>query len=420
MCVATTGENNSNRIVPEHDKELVLLLPENDTPDPELSIVIPAMNEETVVGEFMDWCHEGIKKAGVTAEILIVSSSTDRTAEIALAKGARVLEAPRRGLGRAYIDAIPLIRGKYAILGDADLTYDFRKVGPFIERFREGFEYVMGSRFEGSIEDGAMPGLHRYFGTPLTTFILNVIYGTKFTDIHCGMRGITLDAFKRLNLQSQSWEYASEMVVKSVRMGLKTSAVPVHFYKDREGRVSHHKREGWFSPWHAGWINLRAMLIHGADFFVLKPGLALFVLGLFVTLGMAGGPITINGVTLSLNTMLAGSAVAILGLQCIFLGAIAQTLYDPSGAAQQRWLTLFSYTRTMVASGLLFCIGMALGINFIAAYIDAGYVVFGNLVSVNHLAVAGFLAVILSFQTFVSTLLFHAVTAYIPKKESVP
>ncbi|MBT7771358.1 MAG: hypothetical protein HN705_15285 [Rhodospirillales bacterium] len=139
-----------------------------------------------------------------------------------------------------------------------------------------------------------------------------------------------------------------------------------------------------------------------------------------MTLGMAGGPITINGVTLSLNTMLAGSAVAILGLQCIFLGAIAQTLYDPSGAAQQRWLTLFSYTRTMVASGLLFCIGMALGINFIAAYIDAGYVVFGNLVSVNHLAVAGFLAVILSFQTFVSTLLFHSVTAYIPKKESVP
>ncbi|MBT7770028.1 MAG: glycosyltransferase family 2 protein, partial [Rhodospirillales bacterium] len=172
MCVATTGEKNNNRIIPEHDNALVLLLPENDTSDPELSIVIPAMNEETVVGEFMDWCHEGIKKAGVTAEILIISSSTDRTAEIALAKGARVLEAPRRGLGRAYIDAIPLIRGKYAILGDADLTYDFREVAPFVERFREGFEYVMGSRFEGSIEDGAMPGLHRYFGTPLTTFIL--------------------------------------------------------------------------------------------------------------------------------------------------------------------------------------------------------------------------------------------------------
>ena len=318
--MANAGEKIENRIVPEHDDALVLLLPENDTPNPELSIVIPAMNEATVVGEFMDWCHEGIKKAGVSAEIIIISSSADKTSEIALAKGARVLEALRRGLGRAYIDAIPLIRGKYAILGDADLTYDFRKLSPFAERFRLGFEYVMGSRFDGTIEDGAMPGLHRYFGTPLTTFILNVIYGTKFTDIHCGMRGIALEAFKRLNLQSQSWEYASEMVVKSVRMGLKTTAVPVHFYKDREGRVSHHKREGWFSPWHAGWINLRAMLIHGADFFVLKPGCVLLFLGLLVTLALAGGPLTIKGVTLSLNTMLTASAVATLGLQCIFLG----------------------------------------------------------------------------------------------------
>jgi len=187
--LANSGEKNTNRIIPAHNDVLAFLLPEYDTPEPELSIVIPAMNEETVVSEFMDWCHKGIEKAGVSVEILIISSSTDRTAEIALAKGARVLEAPKRGLARACIDAIPLIRGKYAILGDANCTYCFREVAPFVERFRDGFEYIMGSRFEGSIEDGAMPGLLRYFGTPLTTFILNVIYGTKFTDIHCGMRG---------------------------------------------------------------------------------------------------------------------------------------------------------------------------------------------------------------------------------------
>lgn len=187
--MANSGEKNTNSIIPAQNDALVFLLPEDDTPEPEISIVIPAMNEETVVSEFLDWCHEGIEKAGVSVEILIISSSTDQTAKIALAKGARVLEAPKRGLGRAYVDAIPLIRGKYAILGDANCTYDFREVAPFVERFRDSFEYIMGSRFEGSIEDGAMPGLLRYFGTPLTTFILNVIYCTKFTDIHCGMRG---------------------------------------------------------------------------------------------------------------------------------------------------------------------------------------------------------------------------------------
>ena len=115
----------------------------------------------------------------------------------------------------------------------------------------------MGSRWKGSIEEGSMPWLHQHLGTPVTTFILNRLYGSKFSDIHCGMRGITKDALERMDLQSQSWEYASEMVLKSVHMELRTTEVPVTFLKDREGRVSHHKRLGWFSPWQAAWINLQ-------------------------------------------------------------------------------------------------------------------------------------------------------------------
>ena len=234
------------------DPAVTLRLPADDVADPELSIVIPALNEETVIADFMAWCHQGIAEAGVAAEILILDSSHDRTPEIALAHGARVLTMPRRGLGRAYLDAIPYIRGRYVLMGDADCTYDFRRLAPFLEHLRGGAEFVMGSRFRGSIEAGAMPALHRYFGTPLTTFILNRLYGSRFSDIHCGMRGLTLDALQRMRLRSQSWEYASEMVVKSVRLGLATVEVPVHFKKDRPGRVSHHRRIGWFSPWHAG------------------------------------------------------------------------------------------------------------------------------------------------------------------------
>ena len=397
------------------DAEAELLIPTDDVEAPEVSIVIPAMNEEPVIAEFMEWCNEGIQAAGAAAEILIVDSSTDRTPDIALDAGARVLKTPRRGLGRAYQDALPHIRGKYVIMGDADCTYDFRRIGPFLERFREGHAFIMGSRFQGSIEPGAMPALHRYFGTPLTNFLLNLIYGTRFSDIHCGMRGITLDALTAMSIRSQSWEYASEMVVKSVRMKLSTVEVPVKFYKDRRGRVSHHKRIGWFSPWYAGWINLRAMLIYGADFFVLKPGIVLLCLGLLVTLPLSAGPVTLGGVTFSLNTMWLGAALSLIGLQSIFLGCMAETLYDPTGSAKRHWLGVFPYTPTVIASGLLFLAGLGLGINFAAAYIGAGFTVFEGNIATNHLAVTGLLAIMLSFMTFVSTLLLHAIAAYAPE-----
>ena len=206
-----------------------LLIPAHDVTDPEVSIVIPALNEALTIDDFVAWCHEGLEHAGVKGEVLIVDSSTDATAEIALAGGARVLRVPKRGLGRAYLDAIPHIRGRWVILGDADCTYDFRRLEPFVEGFRSGHEFVMGSRWKGSIEPGAMPKLHQYFGTPVTTWILNRLYSSRFSDIHCGMRGITRDALERMALRSQSWEYASEMVLKSVHMDLRTTEVPAYY-----------------------------------------------------------------------------------------------------------------------------------------------------------------------------------------------
>ena len=133
----------------------------------------------------------------------------------------------------------------------------------------------MGSRWKGSIEPGAMPELHQYFGTPVTTWILNRLYGSRFSDIHCGMRGITRDALVRMDLHSQSWEYASEMILKSVHMEPADRRGSCHVPQGSRGRLSHHKRAGWFSPWAAAWINLRAMFVYGSDFFVFKPGIVL-------------------------------------------------------------------------------------------------------------------------------------------------
>lgn len=403
----------------EVDAPLDVLLPDVDVEDPELSIVIPALNEELTIGDFVAWCHAGLEAAGVRGEILIIDSSTDQTQEIARAAGARVLVVPKRGLGRAYMDAIPFIRGRWVLMGDADCTYDFRQLSPFVDRFREGYEYVMGSRWKGSIESGAMPALHQYFGTPATTWILNRLYSSNFSDIHCGMRGITRDALVRMGLQSESWEYASEMVLKSVHMKLRTAEVPVTFLKDRDGRLSHHKRSGWFSPWQAAWINLRAMFVYGSDFFVFRPGLLLAFLGAILVFPLSFGNIAIGRITFSINWQFLGLAVFVIGLQAFFLGWIAKTLFDYGGGKTRRALTLFAYTRTVVVAAASALLGVALCVPLILDYVHNGFVLSQRNVVDEHLAVTGIALVIAGVELFVFVLLLHGVAVALGRNRNV-
>ncbi len=370
-----------------------------------VSIVVPCLNEEAVIGEFIDWCHEGLHAAGRTGQILIVDSSTDRSPEIARARGAEVLQVPRRGLGRAYIDALPAITGDYVILGDCDLTYDFRAVAPFIDKLDEGYDFVMGSRFAGEIEPGSMPALHRYFGTPLTTWILNRIYGSRYSDIHCGMRALTRESLHGLALESQSWEYASEMVLKAARLGLKVAEVPVKFYKDREGRVSHHKRNGWLSPWIAGWINLKVMFLFAPDFFMWRPGWLLFVLGLLLTGGLSRGPVVVLGVGLDLHSMLLGLTMTTLGYSALQFATLARTFYDFDPARTRRLARRFTYDRGVVASGMLVALGAALNALLLVHWLRHGLL----LTQVSHPGLFGLLLIVLGFQTFVFTLSFQMI-----------
>jgi glycosyltransferase involved in cell wall biosynthesis len=370
-----------------------------------VSIVVPCLNEESVIGEFVDWCREGLRAAGVPGQILIVDSSTDRSPEIAEARGAEVLRVPKRGLGRAYIDALPHVRGDYVLMGDCDLTYDFRELRPFLEKLDAGHEFVMGSRFKGYIEPAAMPRLHRYFGTPVTTWILNFLYGSRFSDIHCGMRGITRDALERLRLTSQHWEYASEMVLKAARLGLPTAEVPVRFYKDRAGRVSHHKRAGWRSPWQAGWINLKVMLLYAADYFLLKPGLLLFVLGLVLALGLAGGPYSVAGVGLNLHTMLLGVTLATVGYGAAQMGVLARVWYNFDPAWRRRWARRWSYDRGVLAAAVVAGLGLVLDGTFLWEWVRGGL----RPLEISHSGVLGLMLLILGFQTFAFTLLLQMI-----------
>jgi glycosyltransferase involved in cell wall biosynthesis len=392
---------------PVPDRDLKLLLPEHDVENPELSIVVPALNEELTIGDFVDWCKEGLRKADIAGEILIVDSSGDRTAEIALSKGARVLKAPKRGLGRAYIDSLPFIRGDYVLMGDCDCTYDFRELGVFVTKFRAGVEFIMGSRFRGFIEPGSMPLLHRYLGTPVTTWVLNVLFSSHFSDIHCGMRGISKAALERMGLRSQSWEYASEMVLKSVHMRLRTDEVPIRFLKDREGRVSHHRRAGWFSPWAAAWINLRAMFIYGAAFFLYRPGFVLAILGAILTFPLSFGPVEIGPFVFSLHWMLLGVTLVTLGLQCIYMGILAQVFFDYSGEITERWFARFPYTRTVVLAAATFALGFCLTCWLLVYYVHH-HLRLPSDVAANYLGVTGLALMIAGFTTFTFTLLLHS------------
>ena len=395
------------------DPGVLLLTPAKDVADPVVTILVPTLNEERTVGQFMDWCIEGVAKSGLAVEILIADSSTDKTPEIALAKGARVVQMPKRGLGRAYIDAIPFVRGRFIIMGDADCTYDFRDIRPFYDAYAASAEFVMGSRFKGKIDDNAMPPLHRYFGTPVTTFILNFIFGSRFSDIHCGMRGISTDALNRMKLRSQGWEYASEMVLKSVHMKLRTAEVPIHFHKDPEGRLSHMKRRGWLEPWRAGWANLKAMFVYGVDFFLGKPGALLFAAGLVLLLALIGGPVRVGPVQLSTNFMLLGFGLAILGQSMLFSAGLAKILFDYSGRVGLKFQRLFSHNRVVG-----FCLAAMLAAAFglyplVHDFLRHGYLPEGIGVQ-THWAIFSIWLLIAAFQTFIFALMVRALRLMLP------
>lgn len=375
----------------------------------DLTLLIPAKNEAITIGEFVDWCKQGLSEANINGQILIVDSSTDQTKDIALEHGAEVLAVPARGLGRAYIDAIPYVKGKYIIMGDADLTYDTRLLKPFLQKFNEGYEFVMGSRFKGSIESGAMPALHQYFGTPLTTWILNLVYKSNFSDIHCGMRGITLNALQRINLKSQSWQYASEMIIKAIHLDLKRTEVPVVFHKDRAGRLSHHKRTGWYAPWMAGWINLKAIFTFGADFFLYKTGIFLTFLGFLGMTFLFNGPISIGKINFQLHWMLFFVILAIAGFQFFCMSLLAKTLYDVEMKKLPVWRKILSFNIAFPATILLSLFGIFNVIPLISNYINLNFHLPSTITLSSYHAVGGFGIILISIIYFTSSLLFNAI-----------
>jgi hypothetical protein len=298
-------------------------VPKNDV---EVSVVMPCLNEARTVGRCVDKAVAALQKMGVRGEVIVADNgSSDGSPAIATEHGAWVVHVEQRGYGSALQAGIAAARGRYVIMGDADDSYDFSDLYPFVERLRSGDELVMGNRFRGGIRPGAMPWLHRYVGNPVLTGILNLFFRTPIRDAHCGLRAFRKDAYERLNLSASGMEFASEMVVRASLHGQRISEVPIVLHPDGRDRPPH------LRSFRDGWRHLRFLLLMCPRWLYLIPALLLLVLGLGVMAWLTPGPRHIGGVGFDVHTLLLGSLCAILGSQVLWLWLHAQIYAWTSG-----------------------------------------------------------------------------------------
>ena len=284
---------------------------------PEISVVIPCLNEEEAVGGVVDQALEGIRRSGRLGEVIVVDNgSTDRSAEIAAGHGATVVREERPGYGSAYLAGLAVARGEYIVMGDADETYPMADLAPFVERLAAGDDLVMGSRFEGTIHGEAMPWLNRHVGNPILTGLLNLLFGVKISDAHCGMRAVRRDALATLDLHSTGMEFASEMVFKAFRRKLRVSEIPIDYYP----RVGESKLNRFGDAWR----HVKFMLLYSPSWLYFVPGLTLLVVGVFGALALAAGPVTVLGRTWQIHSLFLCMFAILLGMQVVQLGIFAR------------------------------------------------------------------------------------------------
>jgi len=319
-----------------------------EAPDPadgpiELSIVMPCLNEAEALASCIRKARGFLDASRIAGEIVIGDNgSTDDSAKIARSMGARVVLIEQRGYGAALMGAIQASRGRFVIMGDADASYDFSALGPYVEKLREGYDLVMGNRFKGGIAKGAMPNLHRYFGNPLLTAISRAWFKTSCGDIQCGLRGFRRDALLALDLRTTGMEFASEMVVKAALHKIPIAEVPTTLSPDGRSRPPHMR------SWRDGWRNLRFYLLYSPRWAFLIPGLLLMIVGTAVAVWILPGPRHIGRVAFDVHTLLFAVMAILIGFQAVsFAGftkvfAISEGLLppDPRVAALNRFLTL--------------------------------------------------------------------------------
>ena len=285
----------------------------------EVSIVMPCLNEAETLAKCIRHAQSAIAKGGFAAEIIVADNgSADGSQQIGRDLGATVVDVPRKGYGSALIGGIDAAKGRFVVIGDADDSYDFEAIGPLIDKLREGYDLVVGNRFMGGIEPGAMPWSHRWVGNPVLTFISRVFFHAPVGDTHCGLRAFKKDAYEKMRLRATGMEFASEMVIKASLKGMRITEVAVVLRPDGRSRAPH------LRTWRDGWRHLRFMLLFSPRWLFLYPGLALFVVGVVLSALLLPGPLHIAGVRLDIHTLLVAGFLALIGYQLVLFAVFTK------------------------------------------------------------------------------------------------
>lgn len=325
----------------------------------EVSVVIPCLDEARSVALCIDKAWAAFSAAGVRGEVIVSDNgSTDGSIEIARSHGARVVYATAQGYGSALRKGIEEAQGSLIIMGDADDSYDFSEIPRFIAKWREGFEFVMGNRFQGEIKRGAMPWHHRYIGSPVLGFILNLLFRPRIGDVNCGMRAFTKELYRHLDLRTTGMEFASEFVIKAARAGAHFSEIPITLWPDKRGRPPH------LRSFHDGWRHLRFMLLFAPNWLFLFPGALLMTVGLGIVFWLLPGPREVGRLTLDVHTMLFGMMFALLGAEIVSIGLFAKVFsyaerFSNHQHSLELWLKRMRLEQGLAAGGALAIFGGA-------------------------------------------------------------
>ena len=346
------------------------------TPQPEISVVLPCLNEAETLAVCIRKARAALDAAGIAGEVIIADNgSTDGSQQIAESEGALVAPVERKGYGSALQGGILAAHGKYILMGDADDSYDFSHIERFLEPLRDGYDLVMGNRFAGGIHDGAMPFLHRYLGNPVLTAAGRLFFGSPVRDFHCGLRAFSKDAFERMQLRSPGMEFASEMVVRATLLKMRVTEVPTTLARDGRTRAPH------LRTWPDGWRHLRFLLLYSPRWLFLFPGAALMLLGAIVFTTLLFGPVRVGKVTFDVNTMMYGAAAVLVGFQAVVFAMFAKILGVTQGLLPPNKALdgLFRYINLeigLIAGALLTFLGLAISVGAVAVW---GHVGFGPL-----------------------------------------
>ncbi|WP_435120552.1 glycosyltransferase family 2 protein [Amycolatopsis thermoflava] len=365
---------------------------------PELSIVLPCLNEAETVGRCVRKARNSLDSLALGGEIIVADNgSTDGSQRIAESNGARVITVQRRGYGAALRAGISAARGKYVLMADADDSYALDDIGAFVDRLHEGHDLVLGNRFQGGIEHGAMPALHRYLGNPVLTRLGRLFFHIPVGDFHCGIRAFRRDRILGLGLHSSGMEFASEMVVRAALGGCRITEVPTSLHPDGRRRPPH------LRTWRDGWRHLRFLLAFSPRWLLLYPGMLLLLTGLLGLLWLSFGVRHVAGVGFGLHSMLAFATMFVLGLQGVGLAVIARSyaahlgLLPPPSGRFGAWITRVSHDSGITAG--LTCLVLGVGC-FAFALAMWGATGFGELdvVRTMRVPILGMVLLVAGFQ----------------------